>query len=368
MRDEDTVTLRQYAATVFVALFSPMSRLLPGAAAKLAGSSGWVGPLLALLPLAGLVALMYRLLRFGDRSVGLGEALCRSLGNFPGKGLSLLLALWLVFYGGFLLRSGAERLISTVYPSASPGFFLPWLLGICALAAMGKLRYTFRCGTVILLLFSATLILIYVLALPSVKLSYLWPPRLREPGKLALSALPAMDTLSPWVYFTFLRGHVREDAHALKQGLKGIAATALGGLLLLAATLGVLGPELTKRQQYPFFIMIKNLTVFHVIQRIEPLVVTVWLMTDFICVTLVLLSAAEALAGIFPGKRSRYVMACGLGMLVLSFLVAPDALTLARLSDHVVPGINLGISFLLLPLAGLGRLSTKKSKKVQNNS
>ncbi len=368
MKVEDTVTLRQYASTVFVALFSPMSRLLPGAAAELAGASGWVGPLLALLPLAGLTALMYWLLRFGDRSLGLGETLCRSLGNFPGKGLSLLLALWLVFYGGFLLRSGSERLISTVYPSAGPGFFLPWLLGVCVLAAMGRLRYAFRCGTVILILFSATLVLIYLLALPSVKLSSLWPPRLLEPGKLALSALPAMDTLSPWVYFTFLRGYVREDSHALKRGLKGITVTSLGGLLLLVATLGVLGPELTKRQQYPFFIMIKNLSVFHVIQRIEPLVVTVWLMTDFICVTLVLLSAAEALAGVFPGKRTRYVPACGLGMLILGFLMAPDALSLTRLSDLVVPGINLGITFLLLPLTGLAKLSTKKSRNLQNNS
>ena len=368
MKNEDTITLRQYAATAFVALFSPMSRLLPGAAAEIAGASGWVAPLLALPPMAGLVVLMHWLLRFGDRSVGLGEALRRSLGNFPGKGLSLLLALWLTFYGGFLLRSGAERLISTVYPSAGPGFFLPWLLGVCTLAAMGKLRYTFRCGTVILILFGATLLLIYILALPSVRLSALWPLRLREPEKLALSALPAMDTLSPWVYFSFLRGYVREDEHALKRGLKGITATALGGLLLLIATLGILGPELTKRQQYPLFIMIKNLSVFHVIQRIEPLVVTVWLMTDFVCVTLVLLSAAEALAGVFPGKRSRYALACGLGMLVLGFLIAPDALSLARLSDLVVPGVNLGITFLLLPLTGLAKFSTKKSRNVRNNS
>ena len=364
---EDTVTLRQYMGALFTALFSPMSRLLPGAAAELAGSSGWVSPILAWLPLAGLMVLMHWFLRFGDRCVGLGEALCRSLGNFPGKAMTLLLALWLTFYGGFLLRSGAERLISTVYPSAGPAYFIPGILAICTLAAAGKLRYAFRCASVILLLFSITLLLIYVLALPSVKLSYLWPLRLREPGKLALSALPAMDTLSPWVYFTFLRGHVREDEHALGRGLRCLSVTALGGLMLLASTVGVLGPELTGRQQYPFFIMIKNLTVFHVIQRIEPLLVTVWLMTDFVCVALTLLSAAEALECVFPGKRSGFVPICSLGMLALSFLMARDAPDLARLSDLVVPGVNLGIAFILLPLAALGKLSTKKSIKVEKN-
>ena len=363
---EDTVTLQQYMATAFVALFSPMSRLLPKAAVEIAGASGWVAPLLAWLPLAGLMALMHYLLRFEGKSVGLGEALCRSLGHFPGKAACLLLGAWLVFYGGFLLRSGAERLIATVYPSAGPGFFIPVTLGLCTLAAAGKLRHAFRCGTVVLLLFGSALLLIYVLALPSLKAEYIWPLRLAKPGRLALSALPAMDVLSPWVYFSFLRGRVGEDERALSRGLRGLAVTALGGLLLLVSTLGVLGPELAKEQQYPFFIMIKNLTVFHVIQRIEPLVVTVWLMTDFVCVTLVLLSAAQALSCVFPGKRSRYALLCGPGMLVLSFAAVPDARSLALLSNLVVPGVNLSISFVFLPFVGLLKLCTKKSENVEN--
>ena len=365
---EDTVTLRQYMAAIFVALFSPVSRLLPGAAAEIAGSSGWIAPFLAFLPLAGLMAAMHFLLRFEEGSVGLSEAMCRSLGDFPGKVLTLLLALWIVFYGGFLLRSGAERLISTVYPSASPGFFIPPVLGVCTLAASGRLRYAFRCGTVLLLLFAGTLLLIYLLALPSVKLSCLWPLRLREPGKLALAALPAADVMSPWVYFTFLRGYVREDERALTRGWKGMSAAVLGATLLLICTLGVLGPELSARQAYPFFVMIKNLSVFHVIQRIEPLVVTVWLMTDFACVTLDLSAAAEALCCVFPGKRSQYALLCGLTMLVLSFFIARDGQTLTLLSDRVVPAVNLTIAFLGVPLLLLTKICTKKLKMWKNRS
>ena len=366
--NEDTFTFRQYTAAVFVALFSPISRLLPGAAAEIAGSSGWISPLLACLPLAGLVTVMYFLLRFADGSVGLGTALCRSLGNFPGKAVTLLLALWIVFYGAFLLRSGAERLISTVYPSAGPIFFIPAILAVCTVAAAGKLRCLFRCGTVILLLFAAALLLIYLLALPSVKLSGLWPLRLREPERLALSALPAADVMSPWVYFTFLRGYVREDDRALSRGIKGMLITALGALLLLLCTLGVLGPELTRRQSYPFFIMVKNLSVFHVIQRIEPLVVTVWLMTDFVCVALDLAAAAEALSCVFPGKRSGWAVFCGLAMLVLSLLPAPDGRYLARLSNQVVPTVNLGIAFLIMPLLLAAKFCTKKLKMWRNNA
>ncbi len=359
---EDTVTLRQYMSAVFVALFSPVSRLLPGAAAEIAGASGWIAPFLAFLPLAGLLAAMHFLLRYEDGSVGLGTALCRSLGNFPGKVLTLLLVLWIVFYGAFLLRSGAERLISTVYPSAGPAFFIPPILAVCTLAAAGKLRWAFRSGTVILLLFAGVLLLICLLALPSVKIACLWPLRLREPGKLVLSVLPAADVLSPWVYFAFLRGYVREDDRALARGLRGMFAAVLGAALLLVCTLGVLGPELTARLPYPFFVMVKNLSVFHVIQRIEPLVVTVWLMTDFVCVTLDLAAAAEALRCVLPGKRSRCVLLCAAAMLALSFLIARDGRTLTRLSEQVVPAVNLAIAFLGAPLLLLTKICTKKLK------
>ena len=365
---EDTVTLRQYMASVFVALFSPVSRLLPAAAAQIAGSSGWVSPLLALLPLAGLTAVMHYLLRFGEESVGLGTALRRILGDFPGKMVTLLLMFWIVFYCGFLLRSGAERLIAAVYPSARPGFFIPAILAVCTLAAAGPLRCAFRCGTVIFLLFAGALLLVFLLALPSVKLSFLWPLRLLEPGKLVLSILPAADVMSPWVYFTFLRDRVDKDERALSRGWKGMLAVAMGAAMLLICTLGVLGPELSARQQYPFFVMIKNLSVFHVIQRVEPLVVTIWLMTDFVCVMLGLAAAAEAQCCVFPGKRSLYVLLFSLTMLALSFLMAPDDRVLSFLSDRVVPAVNLAISFLGMPLLLLLKFCTKKLKMWKNRS
>ena len=130
---EDTVTLRQYMSAVFVALFSPVSRLLPGAAAEIAGASGWIAPFLAFLPLAGLLAAMHFLLRYEDGSVGLGTALCRSLGNFPGKVLTLLLALWIVFTALFCSAAGQKGSSPPSIPPRAPPFssrpfwrFVPW--------------------------------------------------------------------------------------------------------------------------------------------------------------------------------------------------------------------------------------------------
>ena len=90
--------------------------------------------------------------------------------------------------------------------------------------------------------------------------------------------------------------------------------------------------------------------------------------TPYFLQMLVLLSAAEAMCCVFPGKRAGYALLCGFGMLGFALLTAPDALSLARLSNQVVPGVNLGICFLGLPLAALIKLCTKKSENVENTS
>ena len=55
-------------------------------------------------------------------------------------------------------------------------------------------------------------------------------------------------------------------------------------------------------------------------------------------------------------------------MLALSFLMAPDGLTLSRLSDQVVPTVNLSIAFLGMPLLLLLKICTKKLKMWKNRA
>jgi spore germination protein KB len=367
MREEDTVTLRQFLAAVFVSLFSPVSRLIPRAVLEIAGTQGWIAPALAWLPAAGLVLLMRGLLERDGERLGLARALRLDLGEKPGRAVTLLLVLWLVLYGGFVLRSGAERLISTVYPSADLSFFAFAVIGVCTLSAAGKLRYAFRSAAVILLLFSFILLLIVAFALPNVRGAYLRPLFPADPGKVLLSVLPAADVLTPWMPFTFLWGRVEKQGNPLKPCLRGLAVTAAGVLLLMLTTVGILGEELSLRQQYPFFIMIKNLSVFHVVERIEPLVVTVWLMTDYVCITACLLSASEGCRSMFPGKRSVWAAGCGGAMLAACYLLAPDAFFLEKLSNTVVPAVNLSLCFLLMPavrLIGLWKNHEKIKKRL----
>lgn len=362
MRDSDTMTFRQFLAACCASVFSPLSRLLPRAVLRSAGFSGWLAPLLALPPLLLLLFSLRRLLTGEEGMIGLAEGLQRRLGRVPGKLLTLLLALWLVFYGGFLLRSGGERLLSTVYHSGKLPFFLIALMGLSTVFAMGKLRWAGRSAAISLLLFGGALTLVLILAVPAIAPENLWPPELTRSSEIAKASLPVADVLSPWVYFCFLCGSVETDAKAIHRSIRAMLIMVLLAVFFIATTAGVMGAELCIRQQFPFFIMLKNLTFFNVVERFDALILAIWMMTDYISIGMSLLSSSEAFYAVLgKGKREYYALPLAAVMLISAAVIANNAFVFAQISNVAVPLINLSIAFVLLPVVSL--LPRKKSEK-----
>ncbi len=353
------MSFRQYMAAVGVALFSPVTRLLPKAVLEPAGFSGWLAPLAALPLLLGLVWIMGRLLTVEGGKRGLMEALAARLGLWGGKAVGALLTLWVLFYGGVALRAGSERILSTVYPDAALPLFLGGGLLLSLVFAFGKLRWAGRSAFVTLLFFAAILTIVFAAALPALHGDYLWPPELCRRRGIGLAALAAADVLSPWVWFSFLRGRVTEDERSFPRSVRGVLLLCLLTLLFLLATIGDLGPELALRQQFPFYVMIKNLRLPNLMERFDAVIVVLWLMTDYVFIGMLLLSASEALRALTGSRRREtWVPLCGAGTLLSALLAGENAFRFAWVSERLIPAVNLGLAFVLLPLIAL--LSAKK--------
>ncbi len=359
------MTFRQFLMACCVSVFSPMSRLLPHATVRIAGFSGWLAPVFAAPLLLLLLLVMRRLLTVEGKTVGLAEALERRLGRTPGRILTALLGVWLVFYGGFLLRSGAERLLSTVYHTGRLWFFLPALLCLSTVFAMGKLRWAGRSAAVSLMLTACALVLTSVLAIPGIQWEHVFPPDLTRSGEVLIAALPVADVLSPWVYFTLLWGRVKKESGTLRKSVSVLLIMLGATLLFIITTTGVMGAELTVRQQFPFFAMIKNLTLLDVMERFDALVLAIWMMTDYVCIGMTLLSASEAFCYAFSKKQKFHLApACATIMLGIGAVISKDAFEFENISNVLIPAINTCMTFLLLPALSL--LPEKNLKKMKN--
>ena len=361
MKKTDTVTPRQLMAAAFVALLSPLIRRYPRSLAETAGAGAWLSVLLALLPMTTVLLALRLFYRKQPPGTGFADILVRVLGKIPGRALTGLYGLWFTAYAGFLLRSGAERFISTVYPGAGPGVFVITMALLCLTAAMGRLCPIARAAMLFRPLMAALFVLVTLLTVKDFDFSLLLPV---DPAGLPadiFSAAQTVNVLSSVAFLAFFsdqlsRPFEKPDRPWLR------AAEALGVILLMTVScLGMFGPALTASMTYPYFMLVRDVSVLGSLERAEPVIIALWVLSDFVMLSLLLQAGGKTLRFCFgcadevPDKatklrQGRWLYPVCAAAAAAAALLLPEGIAPFRLlSDAVVPLVSAGFT-LALPL------------------
>ena len=377
MRQPDRISRKQMLALSFVCLFSPMIRRQPGTMVRQAGGAAYLALIPTFAAMMLLLWFMSVLLRTRRPGHGLGEIVLDALGPVFGRAVLAMYAAWFVYYAGFLLRSGADRFVSTIYPDSRPGVFICVTLLLCIPAALGPLKAIARSSV----LFRPLLIVVILLAVLSVTADAdLYEAMLVTQADLvpALTAsLPLIDTISIVTLLTFLEGKVDGPRSAGGYALWLAVLLGLVGALCLA-TCATLGPTITGRADYPFFLMVRDLSLGSPLERIEAVIIAVWVLPDFILVATLLSMARGTVnlclsipfdrgTGLCLSKKHGLLphgcwpgLVCTGAALAVALTMARQADALAWYSEALIPKLNLAMVFLLLPLIfAVGRLRKK---------
>lgn len=360
---QQSYNTRQLLSLGAVIALAPALRLFPARAAAIAGRAGWLTALAA-LPLAVFWAkgfsLLLKRMQPGEQ---LPDLLLRLGGKRFGKPALAAFTLWCLVYAGFVLRSGADRLVGTVYPGASPLLFSQ-LMGLIALAAaLSSPRTLVRMGRMLLPLLFGVLGALLFCALLKADPGNLLPvgPESVLPLVKALP-LPLDICTGAGTALCFLAGGLREKGPrfpVLAMWTAGICALLT---LVSAAVIGQLGADLTTQLARPFFVLVRTLVFFRTVERVEALVVMLWIFPDFLMTALFLWAgqySLRLLCGYHPDTalHPRFdfsegrvlIWAFGAAATVLSLFLAPQPAQLERWSTLYIPAANLGFVFIFLP-------------------
>ena len=358
------ITAHQWTLMSSLLLLGPALRLLPRAAAEQAGRAAWLGalPALPLLLLYG--RFLSRFWETRPAGTGLGEAALQLLGARWGRALLYLLAGWLLFYSGFVLRSGADRLVVTVYPQSGAAAFTLSMGLCCLIAALGSARSLARTAAMLWPLVTGILLLLLFVSLKGVSRGNLLPVTILDLPALTRAAVPVLDVLGLGLFLPlFFLGYVEPEAKplAVRRTRWLLGESALLTLLMLAV-LGNFGAELVSRLSQPFFTLVRNLVFFRSLERIEALVVSCWLFPDFLLASLCIYAAQYCLRlalgenplqdrGVRLDRRHlRWLIPfCALAAILVGLLLAPELFSLRLLSERTIPSFNLALSFLTVP-------------------
>ena len=354
---------RQLLSLGAVIALTPALRLFPSQAAQ-AGRAGWLSPLAA-LPLALAWAWgMSRFLEALEPGEQLPDLLLRLGGRAFGKAALALLAAWCLIYAAFILRSGADRLVGTVYPGASPLLFSQ-LMGFVALAgALSSPRTLARVGRMLLPLLFGVLGLLLFFAFYSAKAENLFPVGPEDLWPVLKRTPVPLDILAgSGTALCFLAGGLREKGPRFFPLALWSGGMCLLLTLISAGVMGSLGAPLTAQLARPFFVLVRTLVFFRSVERVEALVVMLWVFPDFLMAALFLWTGQYSLrlrCGYHPdaklhprldmGEGRFLIWAFGAAAIVLSLFLAPEPETLERWSTLYIPAANLCFVFVFLPL------------------
>jgi len=355
-------------------LLSPALRLFPSVSTDFAGRASWLSAPAALPEMLLYGWFISKFMDVRNEGEGLSELTLRALGDKAGKATLFLLSAWLLIYGGFVLRSGADRLITTIYPSSSPAIFTV-ILGTTALVAgLGSAQAIARSAKIMLPAVLGVLVIMLAFALFSINITNLLPVTGHDIVPILKASVTAIDVISlPLFSICFLYGMVPKAPGRFTAFSVWIAIIVILLTVLNVDVVGTFGSEMTSRLTRPFFSLVRNFVFFRSLERIEALVVTLWIFPDFLLVSLMIFSAQHSLrlvAGydpefrgekIFDFSRGRWIIwLCAAVVILCGIFIAPEPVSLDHWSEKYVPLTNLVFALLVMPLIYIvGKLRKK---------
>ena len=363
MTARESFNLRQLLSLCTLLLLVPALRLIPTAPAEAAGKAAWLSTLAA-LPFALLyLRFLHRFLSARRLGEGLAELSLRCLGDKLGRAVLLLFSAWLLLYGGFVLRSSADRYVVTIFPHSSPAVFSVTLGLLALLGSLGSARTLVRAARMLLPLLGLVLLAVLLFGLLSVDRANLLPPTVYDSVGVLRGALPVVNVLIFALYgAAFLFKELPDGPADLRMADFWLLRICLLLTLLSAAVIGSFGAELCVRLTQPFFTLVRNLVFFRSLERVEALVVTFWIFPDFLLSSTLLylaqhclrlaLGQAQSDQGLrrWDLRKGRWIIpVCGATQILLGLLLAPDAASLPFWSARLIPLCNFAVAFVLLP-------------------
>ena len=354
---------RQLTALAFVFSLAPMMRLIPKQSAAAAQSGSWLTPAVAFPFIILYIVFLACFLKNRKAGEGMGEMIKRAMGKVAGGIVLVLIACNALFYCGFILRSGADRFVSAIYPAATSLPFVFVMLTLGFIAALGPKKAIVRTAKIFSPILAAVLVLVLFFGLITIDISNLFPVARGDVKPILFGAVPVFNIYAAvLMYCSFL-----EDQSTLETGrAKHYILWMLPVTLLLtadiAAIVGNFGAPLTARLTHPFFTMLRDITLFNTIERIEAFVVTLWVIPDFIVFATALTVAVKCLQLVFDFKPAEdapllemkngrwLIPLCGVVAAAVAFTLSSDFEVMQRYSAMIIPMLNLAVSLVLLPL------------------
>ena len=194
-------------------------------------------------------------------------------------------------------------------------------------------------NTLAINLLALVFLFVFLFCLPGLDAANLAPISSDSLADAARGAPWLLSTMSVLLLLAFLSDRTEPGPLAAPFN-RAFLALGLLAALLCVTVVATFGAKLTAEMHYPFFVMIRCIRIFRLLERVEALVVAQWVTTDFLLLGALLQAATGELTLCFPklgARRGAVALTCLALALLSGALCASTSFSLRELSRTLVP-------------------------------
>ncbi|ULL18787.1 spore gernimation protein [Paenibacillus sp. H1-7] len=348
MENKEIINMRTF--TILVAFFTVGTSILitPSGLAHEAKQDAWLA---CIAGIAANLLLAYLYIVLGKRSGGLTLVQFSEhvLGKWIGKAVSLVFILFFYLLASLMVGDLGYFLTSQILQETPIEVLqLLFILIVVVTVRSGFIVYT-RAAVFFFPWMIALFLLLILPLIPKVNVKQFLPVLEFGVKPIARGGFTFQGLQETVVLFMFY-----PYVHKLKGHWNGfISGVLIGGAILLATTIGsiaVLGVSLTANQLFPAYTLAKTMSIGHFLERVEGIMILIWVLSIFFKIVLTFHAALSGLAQLANVKDEKpFVVPLALGLVVLSLMCYPNTIYINEYLSKNWSPFSL-IFTLLLPL------------------
>lgn len=360
----NTLKIKNLMLIYLIMVMVPFTRIVARHTSESAQSAAWVAPVIASLGFAVLI-LMLGFIVNQNKGKNLAEICRDTFGRVFGTAVNIIYAGWFFLLAAYYLRQFGERMATTVFFDTSSAAFVAVMLVCVGFALRYGPNVIIRTGSLFFYALATVFILSAIVMLPQMDFGNLLPVYSSQFMGIASAATDVLSALGYAVIMLVYFGDIKSDGFK-KSMFISTGFNTVVGVLSVAVPIGIFSAPVVAEMIFPYFSAAKGIRIFDSIERVEAIIISFFILADFIIVAFTLMSAQKMLCHtVKSGITTPYYSMLLLGVFIVSLFLGDNSSELNAFSRNVIIPLNLIMGVAVPTLVFLICLIKRKKDKSQ---
>ncbi len=354
------ISSKQAVMLVMSTVFSPAVRLFSSYTSGKAVQDGWIAPLIVGMIMFAFSFVIFALLKNGKSFYA---QLNFSFGSAIGKIFTAIYFVWGTLLAALQTRYYSQRVVSSIYSEIDIGVFVIIMAAICIYALRDGITTLARMNEIILPIMISVGLILLILLTPDIDINALTP--INNTQSIVHVTLSMLASFGYITFTLFFADEITAKKEFERYTVYSIASGILLTLWLFVDVLGNLGHFVVEKLPYPFFAVVKQISVGEFLQHIEALIITLWILSDFIIIAFISSAMLKLLITCTHEHNCKELLFPYFALVItLVPMMGRTSFELEMLSEYIFIPANIILLF-FIPLAMLICDKAKKRKAAQ---